>query len=493
MPTILHISSAGTAWWKTGPSGWELTDEPQSGYVGVVADLAEETFLEITVPRILGTDRSHYIQRQLLNRFPETVFRVALPSHRAGGFVDRLAPLTQTLSAVDPGEKIQHALDASKVPIAGVWSASLLLAQLGKKKSLPENLFIVLCQPTGMRILFLKQRSPVLTRLITANQTAAEQAAEIERTLRHLENTRVIERENPRFGILLLGGAAGLREALSSDRLDVVPLPAPWAGQAVHDWNHVLFDLACKGPPGQLAPLNFRASYLARQWKFATRVGMALSVVVAAVTASASIFTTLGVQQERSQVVQRINQVNAELEKTQRAIEAFGVAPQMLQKVLNTDTSEIISVPSFDKDLQQIATVIASVDGARIKSMQWQTLGPSQPSCSKEGAAASLATPAPDAMSSAAEPSPQRRAEVQMAILLSDGLGPRMQLRQASEITSRLRQLQGSEVIQDPALRLKFGDIVTRGPSAGQTDGAMDWCLTLSLNPKEKQPSGASP
>jgi hypothetical protein len=201
MPTILHINASGLSWWKKTGATWVATPEPTQGYVGVVTDVAEESFVEINVPRVFGADRKNYVQRQLAIRFADSLFRIALPPLHQGGLMARLAPPQQTLAAVDPGERIQSALQDLQVSIAGVWSASLLLAQLGKKSTVPANLFIVLCQPSGMRILYLKQRSPVLTRLITATQSTPEQAAEIVRTLRHLENTRVIERENQRLGV----------------------------------------------------------------------------------------------------------------------------------------------------------------------------------------------------------------------------------------------------------------------------------------------------
>lgn len=483
MATVLHISASGSVVWEKSAQGWAQTSVPPVGPVWVVTDLSEEAFVEITVPRIFGADRSNFVQRQLASRFPESAFRIALPPRGKGGVMARLAPPLQTLTAIEPADRILAALKTLQAPVAGVWSTSMLLVHLGQKSSLPADLFVVLCQPTSMRILFLKQRSPVLTRLIATTASAAEQAAEVVRTLRHLENTHVLERGSRRFGVLLLGGADGLASALSADRLDVLPLPDVLGSRHTSDWNHVLFDVVCKGPPGQLAPLSYRAAHLARGVAKAARIGLALSVAVALWVASGRVSSSLQAQRERTQVQAAIEDISAHIAKVDLSIEAFGVSPDLVRKALALDADEITSAPDIASHMAQLATVVGSVPGAHLKNMQWQVLNPADVACLQEGAASAAAV-TPD---SVAEPQPpSRKVELQMTLLLADGIGPRQTAQQAGEITRLLKKMEGVTVVRDPARGLREGDIST-GLGKISADRDLVWCATLPGAPAAKQ------
>jgi hypothetical protein len=492
MTTVLHISTAGPTWWKKTPTGWDPTSEPTQGYAGVVTDLAEETFAEITVPRIFGADRANYVQRQLQSRFPETSFRIALPVVSAGSFMERLAPPRQAIAGVEPGERIQSALQGLQVSVAGVWSTSLLLAQLGKKAPMPADLFIVLCQPQSMRILFLKQRSPVLTRLITATESAPEQAAEIVRTLRHLENTHVIERESQRFGLLLLGAAPGLAQALVGERLDPVAPPAPWNKAAVADWNHVLFDMAVKNPTGQLAPVSYRATYVARKWAQAAQLAGALCIAATVWLAGGSINSALQAYSARAALQADMKSAAAKVATTDSAIQILGVTPELVRKAVTLDSAEITSAPSMHADMVRLSRVIGAVPGVQLKSMQWQLLGAGDKACA-DGAAASAPRPqaamgtepaAGAAMGTqpAAQAEPARKVELQFSLQVPEGTGPRLLAQQAAEISRQLASTQGIRLLQDPTRRLRQGVIKAGGVQA-QTDGDIEWCATLEGKP----------
>lgn len=475
MAAVLHISVSGSVWWEKSAQGWMSVPGPVEGPVWVVTDLSEEAFVEITVPRIFGADRSSYVQRQLASRFPESPFRIALPPRSRGGIMERLAPPLQTLTAIEPADRILVALKTLQAPVVGVWSTSMLLVHLGQKPAMPPNLFVVLCQPASMRILFLKQRSPVLTRLIAATQSAAEQAAEIVRTLRHLENTHVLERGNQRFGVLLMGGSEGLASALSGDRLDVLPPPSAWGSESVPDWTQILFDMVCKGPPGQLAPLSYRAAYLAGGVTKAVRIGVALSVAITLWIASASVSSSIQAQRERTQVQATIDEIASHIVKVDLATEAFGVSPDMVRKALALDAEEIASAPDLELHMAQLSENLGNVPGARLKSMQWQVLNAADVACPQEGTVSAAGAAAPDPTS---ELPPSRKVELQLTLLLVEGIGPRQLAQQAGEFTRLLRQMEGVKVMRDPSRGLRDGDIST-GSARTPADRDLVWCLTL--------------
>lgn len=508
MPTVLHISAAGPVWWKKTAKGWVTAEEPGKDLVKdpvwVMSDLPEETFIEINVPRVFGADRSNFVTRQLASRFPETVFRQALPPRRKGTLMERLAPPVQTLAAVEPGERIHTALKPltpHNVPIAGVWSTSAILTRLVQRSIFPRDMFVVLRQSTNLRILFLKGRAPVLTRLVRAGETAADQATEIVRTLRHLENTHVIERNAQRFGVLLLGTVEDLSSILTRERLDIVPATPLQGRKFDGNWQPRLFDLLCQSPMGQLAPLSYRASYLTRIVEKTAYIATALILMTTLLMASVSIKDILQTRQEQLQTQTSLNQLTAETNELDLAIQAVGVAPDTVRNALTMDTEEIVSAPDIRTNLVHLSHAIGTIADARLKSLQWQFLEPGVAACAQNETLATTTTAttaAPEPGSTDIQP-PERKVELQMTLQLPDGSGPRKTVQQASEMTRQLGQIHGAVILLDPAKTLLVGDIRTNtSPNPTENSRELTWCLTLPgrvppNTPSNTQSPGSKP
>jgi hypothetical protein len=132
--------------------------------------------------------------------------------------------------ALDAKERIDQVLDNLDAKVAGLWSTSGLLARLGASKTLPDNLFVVVPGLQSMRILFLKERVPIISRLIREPSTSQLVTAEIIRTLRHLENTKVIERNSEKPPVLVLGNREGIAQGLLDEHVGR-PISLPqWVG-----------------------------------------------------------------------------------------------------------------------------------------------------------------------------------------------------------------------------------------------------------------------
>jgi hypothetical protein len=487
MPTVLHIGTNESTWWEKSSKGWDLVTGPSDEPVWVVTDLSEETFVEIAVPRIFGSDRRNFVDRQLSSRFPDSAFRVALPPRSTGGLMERLAPPVQTLTAIEPADRIIAALKSVHVPIAGVWSCSMLLTTLGRRSSLPKDLFIVLFDGGSMRILFLKQQAPVLTRLVAVAQTAGEQAAEVVRTLRHLENTRVIERGAQRFGVMLLGGAPELAGALSGERLEILPSSVAGGGASATQWNHALFDLVYTNPPGQLAPLSFRATFLAIGVTRASRLCVALTAAIVLWMGGNSVVGSLQSQRQGAQVQAQTELAGSQIAKIELDIASFGVSPDLVRKALAVDSEEISSAPDFGEHMARLSRVISGVLGAHLKNMQWQLLNVGEPVCALGATATPAAAPLTAATS---EQTTGRKVELQITVVLAGEAQPRLLAQQAAEISKLLKQVEGLVVMQDPALSLRDGNINV-GTSQARNVQDMVWCVAMpgtqavaSTNPK---------
>ena len=470
---VLYIHAAGSSWWDNRSGQWQESPVPLTAPVRVVADLTEETFVEITVPRVFGNDRTRFVQRQLANRFPETEFRAALVPPPSGGLMNRLAPPRQTLTAIEPDERLKAALAAVTAPIIGVWGISVVLAQLGQSRALPGTLMIVLSQTATTRIVFLKDRSPVLTRLVSTAGSAAEQAVEILRTVRHLENTKVLERGAQRLPALLLGTAPGLQAILAGDRIDAVAAPGKqWAGEG-GAWRAGLFDLLCKGPSGQLASMALRTTYLTQQVEKGARLAMVACLVVAVLAASGSLLSLFADSKTQAQLNMSAGQLTGQIGEVEIAIESFGVSPELLRKVLALDGDEIASAPELRRHLSDLARVVSGVPGARVTQLQWTLMAPTEVACPSEVGAAPVAVVA--SPETGAEPA--RKVEIRMALNLAADVGPRLKLQQASQITSQLKALPMSAVVVDPAKALREGDIGSGAAGQVSTQAGLTWCV----------------
>lgn len=479
MATVLHINANGVTWWSRGANGWVLKSEPGKGAVWIVTDLAEESLAEIAVPRIFGSDRSRFVERQLNNRFPETVFRAALAPQSVGSVMNRLAPPVQTLVAVEPAERIKTVLAGLNVPVAGVWCTSVLLSQLAQKQSPAANVLLVLSQASGMRIVFLKNRTPVLTRLVAAANTAVDQSAEILRTLRHLENTRVIERGKQRFPVLLLGTDDGLAVILAADRLDALATTARSDQVSEAGGYGQLFDLVIKSPPGQLAPLGYRTTYVAGQLARAARIAGVVCLVSAFAAASGSIRTIISDQRDRVQLQDAATFVDAKIAELDAALAGFGISPTLLRTTLAVDHTEIATAPDFQAHLLFLSQAVSRVAGARVKILQWQVLEAADVACGNESGLAPVTS---EPIAEPEVPSvPSRKVEIQLVISLATGTGPQLRLQQATELSRYISQIAGVSVLNDPVARVRVGDLGAGGVQADETTD-LAWCVTLPGN-----------
>ncbi|MBU3740411.1 MAG: hypothetical protein FGM55_15845, partial [Rhodoferax sp.] len=142
MKTLAYLTPAGTEFWLKSGAGWEPSEVPQGGAVWMVTDLAEESLSDIQVPRLFGRDRSGYIQRQLVAKYPESPYRIALPPPAGGTLMTRLAPPRQTLLGLDAAGRIDELLDDLAMPIAGLWTTSQLLSSIATHRSVPADSFV---------------------------------------------------------------------------------------------------------------------------------------------------------------------------------------------------------------------------------------------------------------------------------------------------------------------------------------------------------------
>lgn len=472
MKFLLYLSPTERQLWGKEKHGWQRVSGEPHDNVWVVTDLAEESFAEIKTPRLFGRDRGSYIARQLATRYPDTPYRGFMTPSPAGDLIGRILPTRHVLFGVEAAERLNAELDATRMPVAGVWPVSILLGLLGQDKDLPADLFIVLPGPGTLRIVFLKNRTPLLTRLtLTPNQVNA-QVDEIIRTLRHLENTQIVPRGRQEHPVLLLADPGGFDEPMAAAHLKRVSLQR-LETTPPDDWHFPLFDLALQSPAGQVAPLIRRAEFLSARFSKVALVLAAVILIAGLAATGKNLWSIFGMFGETRKVDASIQQINAQIAEVELKIGQFGVAPDTVRRAVALYDDEIGSVPALDQHLRLIANALASDSNLRLKDLQWRMLAPGALPCNvtiaPDPAAAGAATPVPG--------SDQRKVELSFELAVPGTYGPRDRALTLRSLSSQLASIEGITLWQDANKDLASGSL--RGGSLLAAATKLSWCMTL--------------
>jgi hypothetical protein len=261
--------------------------EPAAGApVVAVVDYPDESYVLATVPIMRGRDAALLRRRRLQREFPgATLTALAVLRHRASDGVS-----DAVMMAVNGGPALQetlaslgnaHALRAVTTPalLAGEW---LRRAKVAKRRVL-----IVLPTPAGVRLMFLDDARPTLSRL-TGMLSPASTATEIARTVQYLQNSQRVERgENVELWFWGMDDATAA--ACLPSGVAAVPAAAPRVAglpDPERDGLDALLQLAAQSPGRlQLAPDELRLGWLAggveRNGRRAAAAALLLSVGLA--------------------------------------------------------------------------------------------------------------------------------------------------------------------------------------------------------------------
>lgn len=473
MSRVLFITPGESRWWSREGGGWGPGPGGSDDPVWVVTDLAEESLNECKVPRLYGRDRRSFVQRQVAGRYPDTPFCGAIPNPAQGDSLGSLVPTRYVMFGIDAAERINTELDAIRAPLAGVWPISMLMGVLASHRALPSDLFVVLPGPESLRIVYLKNRIPILTRLtLTPNQPNA-QVDEIVRTIRHLENTQAVTRDGKAFPVLYLGDPVRIEPLLAPARLILVELPQ--TGEAVvGDWRHALFDLVLKSPIGQVAPLSRRVGYLSAKLSRLARYLALLIFVVGLFAASSNLLSIYRKVEQRLAVTEQIEDLDQQIDGLNAHIASYGVSPDIVRKALALAESELDSAPDIEPYLRMVSQSIARDSNLRIKELHWRLIAPGVEAC----VAALAQGGATGSGNEAKAPgSDVRRIELGFELAIPGSYGPRDRALTLRAVSNAIAAIDGATVLLDANKEQASGSL--RGGSIVSGATQLKWCLTL--------------
>jgi hypothetical protein len=282
MGCLIHYISAHTSagWELRGTQLVESTPGKRSAAV-VVLDIADETHTVDNVPVVRGgADAALLARRRLEREFPGVTLKTLLRVRRRRR--ENVADVV--LIAADTAARHSAALAefAGQHDLRGVYTPAMLVAEwLRRAGQMHRQVLVVLPTPAGLRLVFVDQGRPLLSRLMP--QFDAEAAAvEIGRTVQYLHNTQRVNRDAP-VEIWFWGMADSLVEDClpAGDTYRVVATPAaPRLPDPAGGGFQALLQLVATRPPrDQLAPHKLRVGWIAvltRRWS----LGMAAAVLV---------------------------------------------------------------------------------------------------------------------------------------------------------------------------------------------------------------------
>ena len=472
MKYLVYLSPAERQLWAKDGQGWQRVSGEPNGPVWVVSDLVEESFAAIKTPRLFGRDRTSYIARQLATRYPDTPYRTFLTPDQEGDLIGKIAPTRHILLGVDAAERLNAELDGTPNPVAGVWPVSMLLALLGRDRDLPADLFVVLPGPGTLRIVFLKNRTPVLTRLTLTPNQATAQVDEITRTLRHLENTQVVKRDRQIHPVLLLGDPGGFEAPMAAANLQRVSLPS-WEKNPPENWHFPLFDLALKSPAGQVAPIARRIGYLSTRLSKAAGYLAVLLAFVGIAAAGGNLSTILALIGQNHSIVDLVQKLNLRIAEVDSEIGRFGVAPELVRAAIGVHQREIASVPALEDSLRLGAHAIRGDPALRLNDFQARLILPSGSTCgvdltSEDG------MKRPEATSPGVD---KRRIEIGFEVAVPGTYGPRDRAQTVRMVSGILSNVDGLTFWKDANKDTASGSL--RGGSVVGVATRLGWCLTV--------------
>ncbi len=503
MKLLLYLGLTKKQYWQRTAQGWQALNEKPSPDkpVWVVTNLSEEGFVEVEIPRVFGQDRQSLLQRQLMTHFPETDYRTRLKLTHGTQLLDKLAPTHHTLFGITNAKKIDDILNEEDIQLAALSSASLLLAQTGRHKALPKTLFVVLSDTESLRIVFIKNHIPCLTRLAAIPDREEgrvdAQIEEIIRTQRYLENTRALEKGHA-LPVLLLGDATECSAPLAQAGFSIVASPLPRGTTPPANGWHPLFDLAIqKHTDGQLAPMARRTRYLASRIRRQAWITSACLVLSGIAIASLHINGMQSILHEQKQTASTIATLNRQHTELDHQASAFGASSDLIRRALALDTHEMLEAPSFEHQLTQIAQTLdkathTTVAGQsiRLSLLKWAIVSPNTAPCadnrtspSKEAsnttAPATPDTPNASATSPlASDSSPPQQAQISFDLVLPSGLTQRSRLDMIRNISTHLKDLPDIQIFEDPYVGLSHATL--KGGAQTSTDETpVRWCITL--------------
>lgn len=507
MDIVMYLTASGASFWQRRRGTWVEASPAEAQSLSVITNLPEETIAEQPLPKISAADRARFVARQLANRFPGSDFAVAPARMKTRGSTFS----RQALVAIEPSDRLQAALAEPGAQLASVHCSSLLLAKQAADAMRSPNGIAAAVTDAGLRVVAIVDGAAVLTRLVQATRSADEQAKEILRTVRHLENTRLIERNGSPLEVLLLGTHPDTAILLSQDRLQPLAI-----ARELRDWNEAApfawFEGARRFPQLQMAAATRRMVHLERMWRRNAWTVAAFGALLLPVLAACAWYQGDSAKGSHAELDHRLSQVRSEIAELEARLATEPLSANTLREMQRLYDQQLGQQQDMWPDLERLSRVLDTRPELRLTRLKWRRLSEGEVACMEAGhrvtagtavtppAGSSALTTATAAMSpgmhvtdpaamTATDAPPASRAEL---VFQTHSTAPDLQTRfsDASALAQGLGRWEGAQVLLSPLSALRQSELT--GGASRKEDAALEsWCLMIEA--KGRGAAGAQP
>jgi hypothetical protein len=268
---IHYLSVNEQVSWSLHGDQLQEGEAPAGAPAVVVLDIADEAHTVDSIPLVRGRgDAAQLAKRRLAREFPGVALTGLFTVRKRA----RDAAVDVVLIAADTAARHSDALQGLSVQhsLRGVYTPALLVAEwLRRAGQVARQVLVVLPTPAGLRLVFVDQGRPLLSRLMPLVDDEAA-TVEIGRTVQYLHNTQRVRRDTPVeiwFWGMEASAVSSLLPAAETYRVTATPVAGRLADPVSGGFLALVKMVAERPSRDQLAPHELRVGWystLARRW-----------------------------------------------------------------------------------------------------------------------------------------------------------------------------------------------------------------------------------
>lgn len=412
----------------------------------VVVDFAEESYVLAKLPAMRGRDAAMLRRRRIEREFPGATLAAVQSLRRARGDGDGnnavmvAVPGGPALQETLAGFAAQHAIRAVTTPalLAGEW--------LRRARVTQRRVLIVLPTPAGVRLIFLADGRPTLSRL-TGPLVPQQTAAEIARTVQYLQNTQRVERGDA-VPLWFWGVDDATAVACIPAGVAVAPSASPQVANLPdpeRDGLEALLALAVQNPGRpQLARDELRLGWLAHEFARGCRIAAAAALALLVLAGGVLEWRIEGTARAVATQVAARSEIEVGAARLAADLEQRGLTLAEVSTFPETEAVLLRDAVDLGSGLAIVGVGFAAQSDVEVQAVELRA-------APLEGSAESLAGPMPVANTSAGAPGSDEGLEadacntgLEPSMLVEFGLVPGLDVRRRDAALGWVREASGA-------------------------------------------------
>ena len=380
----------------------DYLDDQRDMPVVLLADLIEEDFQRLQLPHVGGRAGAKLMQRRLLQQYRETPFRHhEVQGREPGGRRDDIVLLS---ALTNPSIVLPwvEALEQERIPLAGLYSTTLLSEHLVKKLGLQgEHLLLVTQQSAGWRQSYFQRGQLKFSRLTPAidrDGDAVNVGTETAKTQQFLTSVRLFARGSVLETVVIAQGEQlpalemqceegpetafrFLPLAQVADRLGLKIEAAKAQDNSAALADSMLLALLAQTQPASHYTLGPLRRYF-QLWRARRNLYYAAGTVavVAACAVGINLWQTWDARADRAQLAHEAQQFDRRYNEVMAAMPPRVTSTANMRAAVNVERMLVLQGPSPWQMVSMVSAALEQSPQIRLLQLGWKVDLPGQPS-----------------------------------------------------------------------------------------------------------------